>query len=253
MQQILRPLPELHLNLRSQVLRQDSGGHSFWEVQNTPQAVFAANTCVIICDMWDRHWCRGAVERVNAMAPHLNQLIRTARERGVWIIHAPSETLEVYRNSPARERMSCLPHFEPSAPVLPIDPPLPIDDSDGGADTGEIPWEKVWTRQHPAIEIDGGRDGISDSGAEIYNFIRYKGIERVLLAGVHTNMCILARSFGIKQMVRWGVPVALVRDMTDAMYNPARSPYVNHAEGTRLVIEYIEKFWCPTVLSGEIL
>ena len=65
-------------------------------------------------------------------------------------------------------------------------------------------------------------------------------------------MCVLGRSFAIKQMVRWGMAVALIGDLTDAMYNPARPPYVSHAEGTRLVVEYIEKFWCPTVLSGDI-
>ena len=37
------------------------------------------------------------------------------------------------------------------------------------------------------------------------------------------------------------------------MYNPAKAPYVSHDEGTRLVVEYIEKFWAPTVLSGEIV
>ena len=70
---------------------------------------------------------------------------------------------------------------------------------------------------------------------------------------MHTNMCILNRTFSIKQMVRWGVDIALVRDLTDAMYNPARPPYVSHEEGTRLVVEYIEKFWCPTVTSDEVL
>ena len=94
---------------------------------------------------------------------------------------------------------------------------------------------------------------ISDNGQEIYSFLRAYNIEQVLLAGVHTNMCILNRSFGIKQMVRWGVPVALIRDLTDAMYNPAMPPYVSHNEGTRLVIEYIEKFWCPTILSQDLL
>jgi hypothetical protein len=54
-------------------------------------------------------------------------------------------------------------------------------------------------------------------------------------------------------MVKWGKRVALVRDLTDAMYNPARPPYVSHAEGTRLVVEYIEKFWCPTVASRGLL
>jgi nicotinamidase-related amidase len=83
--------------------------------------------------------------------------------------------------------------------------------------------------------------------------MQHRGIEHLLVMGVHTNMCVLHRTFAIKQMVKWGVQVALVRDLTDAMYNPARPPYVSHAEGTRLVVEYIEKFWCPTVESGEIL
>ncbi len=55
-------------------------------------------------------------------------------------------------------------------------------------------------------------------------------------------MCVLHRTFAIKQMVRWGVEVALIRDLTDAMYNPAMAPYVSHDEGTRLVVEFIEKF-----------
>jgi hypothetical protein len=70
---------------------------------------------------------------------------------------------------------------------------------------------------------------------------------------VHTNMCILNRTFSIKQLVRWGIDVALIRDLTDTMYNPARPPYVSHDAGTRLVVEYIEKHWCPTVESAEVL
>jgi hypothetical protein len=54
-------------------------------------------------------------------------------------------------------------------------------------------------------------------------------------------------------MVRRGVETALIRDLTDTMYNPERSPYVSHEEGTRLVVEYIEKFWCPTIGSEELL
>lgn len=54
-------------------------------------------------------------------------------------------------------------------------------------------------------------------------------------------------------MVRWGMPIALIRDVTDTLYNPARPPYVSHEEGTRLVVAYIEKFWCPTVSSDDLL
>jgi hypothetical protein len=70
---------------------------------------------------------------------------------------------------------------------------------------------------------------------------------------VHANRCILNRTFSIKPMVPWGVVIALVRDLTDAMYNPARAPYVSHEEGTRLVVGYLEKFWCPTVTSDLVL
>jgi hypothetical protein len=61
----------------------------------------------------------------------------------------------------------------------------------------------------------------------------------------------LNRSFAIKQMVRWGLPVALVRDLTDSLYNPALPPYVSHDLGTWLMIEYIEKFWCSTITSAD--
>jgi len=70
--------------------------------------------------------------------------------------------------------------------------------------------------------------------------------------GVHLNMCVLGRPFGIRQMVRLGKNVALVRDMTDTMYDPRREPKVSHFEGTDLVVEHVEKFWCPTLLSTDL-
>ena len=37
------------------------------------------------------------------------------------------------------------------------------------------------------------------------------------------------------------------------MYNPHSFPYVPHDRGTDLVVEHIEKFWCPSALSSDIL
>ena len=108
-------------------------------------------------------------------------------------------------------------------------------------------------RQHAAIAIDEEWDIITDKGTEVYSYLQHRGIEHLLILGVHSNMCVLHRTFAIKQMVRWGVDVALIRDLTDAMYNPAMPPYVSYAQGTGLVIEFIEKFWCPSVESGDIL
>ena len=66
-------------------------------------------------------------------------------------------------------------------------------------------------------------------------------------------MCVLNRGFAIKQMSKWGVRCILIRDLTDAMYNPLRSPFVTHAQGTELVIEHIEKYWAPTVTSDDLV
>ena len=96
-------------------------------------------------------------------------------------------------------------------------------------------------------------DGISDNGEEVYNELHRRGIKNLVVMGVHTNMCILRRTFAIRQMTQWGMRCVLARDLTDTMYNPRMSPQVSHEKGTELVVEYIEKYWCPTVLSADLL
>lgn len=244
---------EIQLELRTQLPVKDANGGETWQPHTFEEQWRAKETAIIICDMWDKHWALGATERVAAMAPRMNEAIKAARSLGITIIHAPSETMAFYKDTPARRRVQEAPRIEMPKMQVRIVPRLPIDDSDGGSDTGEKPWYKAWTRQHPAIEIDQERDGVSDNGQEIWSFMQAKGIKRLLIMGVHTNMCILNRSFAIGPMVKRGVPVVLVRDLTDAMYNPAMPPRVSHDEGTRLVVDYIEKYFCPTMASEQIL
>lgn len=244
---------KLHVNLRTQVLKEDERGRSYWEVVVKPAALVASETALLLCDVWDIHWCRGATERLEAMVPRMNETVKAARAKGVWIIHAPSGTMDFYAGTSARQRMIDAPHAPPPEPADHAEPSLPVDDSDHGADTGETTPHRPYSQQHPGIEIDHENDGISDDGQQVYNLMAQRGIKNMLIMGVHTNMCILKRSFAIEQMVKWGKDVALVRDLTDAMYNPAMPPYVSHEEGTRLVIEYIEKFWCPTITSEELI
>jgi len=217
------------------------------------QEVDPARTALLLCDVWDDHWCSGAARRVAAMVPRMQAVVAAARGAGCRIIHAPSDTMEFYAGSAARERARAVPRAEPPAERRVEAPPLPIDDSDGGCDSGEQPWHRAWSRQHPGIGIDAAADLVTDDGREVYSCLRAFGLERVLLMGVHTNMCVLGRSFGIRQLVRWGLPCALVRDLTDSMYNPQRSPQVSHDRGTELVIEHIERHWCPSVLSADLL
>jgi nicotinamidase-related amidase len=82
--------------------------------------------------------------------------------------------------------------------------------------------------------------------------LQARGIDNVILCGVHLNMCVLGRPFGIRQMVRLGKNVVLMRDMTDTMYNPEKPPKVSHFAGTDLVVEHVEKYWCPSITSTDL-
>jgi len=218
-----------------------------------------AETAIIVCDMWDDHHCKFAAQRVGVLTPRMNQVLTAARDRGVMIIHAPSETMNIYAGTPYRTRME---QAKPATPPVPIerrcdvDPlrepqPLPVDRTLDCDDATLGPVVRRHTRQHAALDIIGF-DGISDDGREIYNFCEQEGIKNVVLMGVHTNYCVLARSFGIRQMVRLGRNVVLARDLTDALYDPRQPPYVSHARGTEMVVEHIEQYWCPSISSDDL-
>lgn len=232
-------------------------------------------TAIIVCDMWDSHHCPNAVKRVVEMAPRMNKVLEKARSMGVLIIHAPSSCMKAYVNHPGRKRAQ----NAPTAKTLPKDisrwcykidseskVPYPIDQSDGGCDCNsseQKAWDAKlkamgrnpkapWLRQIDLLKIHKS-DAISDSGIEIWNLLTDRKIENVILLGVHTNMCVLGRPFGLRQMAKNGKNTVLMRDMTDTMYNPQRKPFVSHFGGTQLIIEYIEKTVCPTMTSDQIL
>jgi type 1 glutamine amidotransferase/nicotinamidase-related amidase len=235
----------------------------------------AKRTAVVVCDMWDLHHCLNATRRGGEMAPRMNRLLEEARTRGATIIHAPSSCMDAYKDHPARRRAQTTPRAKELPKGIgewcyriPAEErgKYPIDQSDGGEDDdpkehqawadklkamGRNP-RAPWKSQLDALRIHDG-DYISDSGAEVWSILDDRKIDHVLLVGVHANMCVLGRPFGLRQLAKNGKRVALVRDMTDTMYNPARAPYVSHFTGTDLIVEHIEKWVCPTVTSDQIL
>jgi len=254
------PKPERKVTLRLRGRSETSRGSGDWNETRLERNITLNRTAIIVCDMWDQHWCASATRRVVEMAPKMNEVIGAARKNGVLVIHAPSETLSAYADTPARRRAIEAQNVAPPVPVnnwqsldRAREGALPIDDSDGGCDCQpQCKQYGAWTSQHPGIEISDD-DAISDSGQEIYNLLEQYGVQNVVIMGVHTNMCVLGRPFGIRQMVRLNKNPVLVRDLTDAMYNPRNAPFVSHAAGTQLVVEHVEKYWCPTILSDDLL
>lgn len=244
---IARGSDSLDLRSRIELFR----GSGSWKEVHVNYAFDPHKSAVIICDMWDKHWCSGANTRVAALVKKLEPVLGMARRSGMVIVHAPSETMAFYANTPQRRRMTGLPRFNPPKELQLTAPPLPIDDSDGGCDTPGEKEHRAWTRENSGLTI-APEDYVSDRGDEIYSLLRSRGIETVFYTGVHTNMCILNRTFAIKQMTKWGVRCVLLRDLTDAMYDPNDAPHVSHQQGTELVVEHIEKYWTPTALSSEL-
>jgi nicotinamidase-related amidase len=252
----------LQINLRSRTRAGDK-----FMVAERKVSWEAKKTALIICDMWDDHWCKSAARRVGEMAGPLNEVVKTARARGVFVIHAPSTCTGFYEGTPQRKRAQAAPFAPPPIPLATserwgtawcwTDPKheavLPIDDSDMGCDCQPVkcPIREAWKREMSTIEI-AEADAITDNGQETWNLLAERGIDHVILCGVHLNMCVLGRPFAIRQMVKLSKNVALIRDMTDTMYNPERPPGVNHFAGTDLMIEHVEKYWCPSFTSSDI-
>lgn len=265
----------LQLQLRDRVESKEVSGQH--RIRLRKEAWKPEETAVIVCDMWDAHHCLNAVRRAKELVPRMNALLKNIRARGGLVIHAPSSCMAAYADHPARKRAQAVPRSKTAPKGISewlhwIDERekeagYPIDHSDGGEDDdpqehaawaaelqkrGRNP-RSPWKSQIASLEIDPKRDLITDSGIENWSILEKHGIRNVLMVGVHTNMCVLGRPFGLRQLKRNGVNVVLVRDLTDTMYNPAMPPKVSHFSGTDLVIGHIEKYVCPTVGSSDIL
>lgn len=221
----------------------------------------AARAAVVVCDMWDDHHCVSAARRVAEMAPRMNEVVAGLRDQGALIVHAPAGCMDFYRDTPARLRALRAPHAPAPCPIdwndwepdeeaaMPRTLAAPGSCSCGTPEPcGEATPPYPWTRQTPAIEI-GPEDAVSDDGQELFNLLEERGIDDVVVMGVHTNICVLGRPYGIRQLVRFGRKPVLCRDLTDAFH---RDPG-GHFRGTEQVIAHIERRWCPTVTSDQLV
>ncbi|MEO5995180.1 MAG: isochorismatase family protein [Chitinophagaceae bacterium] len=230
-----------------------------YKVINEKQEWNPSETAIIICDMWNQHWCKGATLRVGELAPQINKVITAGREKGMLIVHAPSDCMDYYKDYPGRKLMLQYKNTNVENRInndklaSEKDAVWPIYQEDGGCnETPLCKQGRAWEKEIGDIKIND-KDVISDSGIEMAGLFKANGIKNVILMGVHTNMCVIGRSFGLRNMVRLGMNVVLMRDMTDAMYDARQWPNVNHFAGVNLMIEYIEKYVTPTIASTDII
>jgi len=231
----------LTLHLRTRV--EQPKGSEKWQERIVSKKFDTTKIAFLLCDMWEKHWCKTFSERASKIAYRVAPVVEILRDRGVKIIHAPSDCMAFYKK--ANDLISL--------PIVRlINFPL-LQHGLVHACPDQPPCKEhiAWRRQHPAIRI-AKKDLISTNGDQIYKFLQQHKITLLIIVGVATNMCVLGRSFGIRPMLKRGVPVVLVRDLTSAFYNPAQYPYVSQDEATELVVQWIEKYYCPSILSENL-
>src|SRR5580704_2060109 len=120
----------LRLPLRSRV--EAFKGSGVWAEVHFEKEFPVAETGLLICDMWDNHWCTGAVRRVNGLVKVMAPVVDQARAYGIQIIHAPSDVMAFYKDYPQRQRMLALPKIAAPFECDLTDPALPVEN---GCDT----------------------------------------------------------------------------------------------------------------------
>ena len=89
----------LHLQMKAEV---SPDNNRFREVVE-PVKWDAKQTAIVICDMWNDLYCRNGARRVAEMAPHMNNVLKKARDKVVLIIHSPSNCMKHYEGTPQRK------------------------------------------------------------------------------------------------------------------------------------------------------
>jgi nicotinamidase-related amidase len=190
----------------------------------------------------------------------MNPALEAARKLGIQVVFAPSDVLDFYRDAPQRKAMQAVPSSpEPKTVAFnPPPPPGPTDICECGPQR-PCQAQAVWTRQHPDLKI-AQQDLIGDcnNGRELMNLCAKRGIDTLLYMGVASNMCLLDRSMGVRNMKSHGFRTIVVADMVEAFTsngldaqgkpNPAFTP----AAGTARVQRYYEQYVCPTIESRQL-
>jgi nicotinamidase-related amidase len=198
---------------------------------------------LVLCEVWADYWCSTLRARLDSLAARIGPFVERARAAGAVVVHAPS-WLEGGFYDGAEQRLRALelpPQAPPGAPPLPELPEALR--SAGCPDTPACAFERP-RRQHPAIRIADGDWLISEDPPDLlYRVLSAERVDVVLVAGVHTNICVLDQPFGLRELARRQVSCTLVRDLTEA---------VDWAT-TSAVVEWIETAICPSVDSAEVV
>ena len=105
---------------------------------------------------------------------------------------------------------------------------------------------------HPDLVI-GEHDLMPNDQQMLFSLCRQRGITHLIYMGVHTQVCLLGKSIGLRAMTEAGMDCVLARDLTDAhgKYDPAAG--ITPDQFTAEVVAHFEKHLAPSINMAEML
>jgi len=211
----------------------------------TPTKIDPAKTAVVAVDVWNYHWCKTATQRVAALVPRMDRCLEEARKMGMQVFLCPTDAVDQYVGMPQREAVFAVP-IRPLPELSSVECPRPP--SGGGCACGR---EKClvnygWDGMHPSLTIRPS-DLMPNSFETLYWLCKDRNIRTLVFVGFHTQVCLLGKSVGLRNMKRAGFDCILARDLTDAHpdYDPARGLTPDGL--TAATVAHFEKYLCPSI------
>jgi hypothetical protein len=239
----------LQLRTRNSIYKNINSNNIFF----LEQIKSCQNVALLSIGLWNFHKCKVATQKLDEISIKTNILMKKIRNAGGKIIHGSSTLVNLSKYKPLRDKITCIPEAKLIDHGMISIPPIPIDDSDGGICELNEEYNRKDVVMNIHIEIDYEKDVISGHNKEILNYLKFHNIDLLLVCGTHTNMCVLDRTYGVKNLIRFGLKTVIIRDLVDVVHNPKMAPFTERNETNDIMAEWIEQNICPTIHSEDIL
>ena len=239
----------LRLRTRTKLFKNDGKLECFF----LDRQIHGSKVAILSIGMWSEHKCKVATEKLVEISKISNEVMKKVRNAGGKVIHGSSTLVSLPDYKSLRKGIENAPNAQLIDRGMIAYPPVPIDDSDGGVAMKNPTFQRQNVKMNPHIVIDFDNDVISGHNKEILNYLHHHNIELLLICGTHTNMCVLDRMYGIKNIIRYGFPVVLIRDAHDSLHNPALHPFTSRDKTNEIMTEWMEEHFCPSVHSEDII
>jgi hypothetical protein len=206
---------------------------------------------ILVIGMWSNHQCLVANRKLEELSPKVDSFLKKGRANNMKIIFGSSSLIKLPKYKLLRENMKNIPFANLVDKGLSF-PPIPFNDSDGGINEKNDTFKRCDVDMNQMIEIVN-TDAMTDNAKELLNYLYYHKIKLCLVVGVHTNMCVLDRPYGMKNIARYGFPMAIVRDLGDPMIKPDGIVIKDRDDAHEKIVHYVEQYFAPSINSHDLM